>query len=100
MSRKIVYYFTIIFISVLFPLVVRIILTFKMYSFIIPPMKINLDKIEKERKRQGLTKTALAHLVGITKSAYSDFVRRKATKLSTLDKIAKALGYDPKDLLT
>jgi transcriptional regulator with XRE-family HTH domain len=62
-------------------------------------MKINLDKIEKERIRQGLTKTALAGLVGITKSAYSDFVRRKATKLSTLDKIAKALGYDPKDLL-
>jgi transcriptional regulator with XRE-family HTH domain len=62
-------------------------------------MKINLEKIERERVRQGLTKSALAEKINITKSAYSDFVRRKATKLSTLVRIADALGYDPKDLL-
>jgi len=64
-------------------------------------MKIDNEKIEKERKRQGLTATELAKKVGITRQAYSTFVRRRrSTKLSTLAKIAEALDVDPKDLLT
>ena len=63
-------------------------------------MKINIEKIEKERKRQGLTATELAKKVGITRQAYSIFVRRsRSTKLSTLAKIAEVLDFDPKDLL-
>jgi len=63
-------------------------------------MKIDIEKIEKERKRQGLTATELAKKVGITRQAYSTFVRRRrSTKLSTLAKIAEALDFDPKDLL-
>ena len=64
-------------------------------------MKINIEKIEKERKRQGLTAMELAEKVGITRQAYSVFLHRsRSTKLSTLTKIAKALDFDPKDLLT
>jgi len=64
-------------------------------------MKINVEKIEKERKRQGLTATELARKIGVTRQAYSIFLRRSgSTKLSTLSRIAKALDFDPKDLLT
>ena len=64
-------------------------------------MKINVEKIEKERKRQGLTAMELAGKVGITRQAYSVFLRRNgSTKLSTLARIAEALDFDPKDLLT
>ena len=63
-------------------------------------MKIDIEKIEKERKRQGMTAIELAKKVGITRQAYSIFVRRSgSTKLSTLAKIAEVLDFDPKDLL-
>ena len=64
-------------------------------------MKINIEKIEKERKRQGLTAMELAEKIGITRQAYSIFLcRSRSTKLSTLARIAKVLDFDPKDLLT
>ena len=62
-------------------------------------MKINVEKIEKERKRQGLTAMELARRIGITRAAYSFFLRVGSTKLGALVKIAKALDFDPKDLL-
>lgn len=62
-------------------------------------MKINIVKIEKERIRKGITGAKLAELSGITKQAYSDFLKSGSTKLSTLTKIAGALDFDPKDLL-
>jgi len=63
-------------------------------------MKINIEKIEKERKRQGLTAMELARRIGITRAAYSFFLRVGSTKLGTLAKIAKVLDFDPKDLLS
>ena len=63
-------------------------------------MKINIEKIEKERKRQGLTAMELARRIGITRAAYSFFLRVGSTKLGTLVKIAKVLDFDPKDLLS
>jgi len=64
-------------------------------------MKINVEKIEKERKRQGLTATELAEKIGVTRQAYFKFVHRGgSTKLSTLTRIAEAIDFDPKDLLT
>jgi len=62
-------------------------------------MKINVEKIEKERKRQGLTAMELARRIGITRATYSFFLRAGSTKLNTLVKIAKVLDFDPKDLL-
>ena len=62
-------------------------------------MKINIAKIEKERERQKFTQTKLAMLIGITKQAYSCFLKRGSTKLGTLTKIAEVLDFDPKDLL-
>lgn len=62
-------------------------------------MKINIMKIEKERERQKLTRPELAKLIGISRQAYSDFLRTGSTKLSTLTKIAKVLDIDGKDLI-
>ena len=70
-------------------------------QYIMPSiMKINIEKIEKERKRQGLTAMELARRIGITRAAYSFFLRVGSTKLGTLVKIAKVLDFDPKDLLS
>ena len=62
-------------------------------------MKINIVKIEKERERQKLSKSALAKLIGISRQAYADFLNSGSTKLSTLTKIAKILDLDGKDLI-
>jgi transcriptional regulator with XRE-family HTH domain len=62
-------------------------------------VEINIAKIEKERERQKLTRSELARLIGISRQAYSRFIRTRSTKLSTLTKIARTLDFDPKDLL-
>jgi len=62
-------------------------------------MKINIAKIERERIRQNLTITALASQANISKQVYWSFIKRGSTRLQTLEKIAKALDFDPKDLL-
>lgn len=60
---------------------------------------VNVDKIEKERNRLGLNKSEFASKIGITKQAYYDLLRFKSTKLTTLDKIARVLGFEARDLL-
>ena len=76
------------------------ILTLNFTCFIIVTMKMNIDKIERERKRQGLTKTEMALKMGMSRQAYWDFINNGSTRLSTLTKIAEILEFDPKDLLT
>lgn len=63
-------------------------------------MKINIKKLEKERLKLGLNKTELSRLVGIGYYAYQAIIRKGSTKLTTLNRIAKALKVDTKDLLT
>lgn len=62
-------------------------------------MKINIEKIEKERLRKIISKPELAALAGISRQTYYDFLKSGSTKLSTLTRIAEILDFDPKDLL-
>ncbi|MFH1627491.1 MAG: helix-turn-helix transcriptional regulator [Pseudomonadota bacterium] len=64
-------------------------------------MKINLDKIQKLMDKQGLNKTALALKMGVKESwVYEILAGRQGKTFATLEKIADALGVDPKDLLS
>jgi len=68
-----------------------------LYSY---PMKLNIKKLEHERKRLGLTKAAFSKRFGLTVSTYSKMVEHKSTKIVTLTKIASVLKLDPRDLLS
>jgi len=73
---------------------------FLQYVFIISAMKLNTKKIETERKRAGLTKSAFSEKIGMSVSAYCRMLDGKSTKIKTIVRIAHILHYDPKDLLT
>jgi len=60
---------------------------------------INIERLERKRKRQGLSIVELSNKVGMTKQAYYDILNNKSTKISTLKKIADTLGSNYKDLL-
>jgi len=66
-------------------------------------MELNLDKIEKELRRRGWSKVRLAREMGEKRQwPYAILKASKADNLTlrTVTKIAKALDFDPKDLLT
>jgi len=62
-------------------------------------MELNIEKIDRELKRLGLSKYILAQKMGINKETIYSIFRRKSTKISTINQIAKILDVDPKDLL-
>ena len=64
-------------------------------------MKLNLDKIQKLMDWQGLNKTALALKMGVKESwVYEILAGRQGKTFATLEKLADALGANPKDLLS
>ena len=76
-------------------------LTENQIGFILPAMiRIYIEKMERERKRLGLSKAEIERLVKLKQSAYSKILTRRSTSISTLNRIAEALYLDPKDLLT
>ena len=62
-------------------------------------MELNIEKIDRELKRLGLSKYTLAQKMGINKETIYSIFRRKSTKISTINEIAKILDVDPRDLL-
>ena len=62
-------------------------------------MRINIEKIERERLHLGINKAKFASKVGISRQLYYEFLNTGSTKLSTLEKIAKSLDIDTKDFL-
>jgi transcriptional regulator with XRE-family HTH domain len=60
---------------------------------------IKVKKIEKRRKLQGISIVDLSAKLGMSKQAYYDIRRSESTKISTLKKIAVALGFNYKELL-
>ena len=62
-------------------------------------MKINTTKIEKYRKRAQMTMAAFAKLIGIQTSTYFYIIKKATTKFKTVDKIAKVMDVESKDLL-
>jgi plasmid maintenance system antidote protein VapI len=64
-------------------------------------MKLNKRKIEIELARLEWTKYRLAKEMGVTRQwVYTVLGRNGGCTLRTVDRIAHALGADPKDLLT
>ena len=63
-------------------------------------MKLNTQKIEKELKRLGWTRADLARVLNVKRQAVYIFLAQDTLpRLSTLEKYARALGVDPKDLI-
>ena len=62
-------------------------------------MKLYIRKLEAERKRLKLTKTAFSRKFGLTDSTYQKMLKAESTALKTLTKIASVLKIDPRDLL-
>jgi DNA-binding XRE family transcriptional regulator len=60
---------------------------------------IDINRIEKERKRRKLSKYKMSELLGMSRQAYYDICVNKSTKINTLDKIANVLGLKSKDLI-
>jgi predicted transcriptional regulator len=63
-------------------------------------MKLDSRKLEAERTRLSLSKTGFARKIGMSVSAYGRMIQGSKTKITTITRIANALHYDPKDLLT
>ncbi|HHT9146515.1 MAG TPA: helix-turn-helix domain-containing protein [Candidatus Wunengus sp. YC61] len=63
-------------------------------------MKLNSIKLETERGRMKLSKTGFARHIGMSVSAYCRMLDGASTKITTINRIAEALNYEPKDLLT
>jgi len=64
-------------------------------------MKLNKRKIDIEMTRLGWSKCRLAQEMGVSRQwVYVILKRTGGCTLRTVDRIAQALGADPKDLLT
>jgi hypothetical protein len=60
-------------------------------------MKLNISKIEKELNRQGITKTAFAGTLNISRQRL--YIMLKTPTLKTAERLGKALDIYWKDLL-
>jgi len=64
-------------------------------------MKINIEKIRLEMDKQGINAPALALKMGKKESwIYEILAGRQGKTFATLEKLADALGANPKDLLS
>ena len=63
-------------------------------------MVVNLSsKLKAMRKQKGLTQLELANKIGVSESYICQIENGKMISIKKLDKMAKALGCEPKDLL-
>jgi len=64
-------------------------------------MKLNIEKIQKIMEKQALTKTQLAVRMRVKESwVYEILAGRQGKTFYTVEKLADALGVNPKDLLS
>ncbi len=63
-------------------------------------MTVNLsNKLKMRRKQKGLTQLEVANKIGVSESYICQIERGKMISIKKLDRLAKALGCEPKDLL-
>jgi len=63
-------------------------------------MKLNVKKVRMEMDRQGLTYESIGKTLHITRQAVGYYLYCPSTlSLTTINKLAKVLNCDPKDLL-
>ena len=63
-------------------------------------IQLNTEKIKRELKLRGWSQQDLAKELGVTRQAVNSMMRRKSAGLRLLGRVAMALDYDPKDLLS
>ena len=64
-------------------------------------MKLNTRKINRELERLGWTRAFLAEKAGTTRQSVYNWLTLESTpRMLNVERLAKALGLDPKDLLT
>jgi transcriptional regulator with XRE-family HTH domain len=64
-------------------------------------MKLNTRKINRELERFGWTRAVLAKKAGTTRQSVYNWLTLESTpRMVNVERLAKALGLDPKDLLT
>jgi ribosome-binding protein aMBF1 (putative translation factor) len=62
-------------------------------------MKLNIKKINQELERLGWTRTEYAKQLKISKQLLTYHLRHYVKSISVVEKLAKPLNIDPKDLL-
>ena len=62
-------------------------------------MELHKTKIRLEMERNKWTPSELARRMGVSRQAVSKIFSGNGITLKTIDKIADALGLDPKDLI-
>jgi len=63
-------------------------------------MRVHIQKIEKEMERLGWSVAKLAEMSGLSRQTIYDRLQNEnGGNIQTIEKIAKALDVDPKDLL-
>jgi transcriptional regulator with XRE-family HTH domain len=62
-------------------------------------IKLNIKRIEQERKRLKLSQAKFSRLVGLSDSAYWKIKETESTTIPRLNKIGNALHLDPLELL-
>jgi len=58
------------------------------------------EKIRGILKERGLTQSALAKKMGLTRQSVSYTIHKGLQRFATLNKLAKILGCDPRDLIS
>jgi transcriptional regulator with XRE-family HTH domain len=62
-------------------------------------MKLNIPKVRREMKLLKMSQADLAKELGLTRQAVWKYFKYGATSFRVVDRLAKVLGLDPKDLI-
>jgi len=62
-------------------------------------MKMNIDLLENERRKNCLSKGEFAQLLGVSAAYYSGLLKGKLSAIDVIVRMAKRLECDPKELL-
>jgi len=60
---------------------------------------INIELLEKRRRKLKITKYRMADYLGMSRQSYYTIINKKSTSLKTIDKIAGILGLKSKDII-
>ena len=60
---------------------------------------LNIELIESERIKQGISKYRMSKKLNKSRQAYYDIIKRKSTTLKTINKIADILHIDVRSII-
>jgi len=62
-------------------------------------MRLNIEKLETERRRKNLSKEAFSEFLGLHRTSYGKILKHESTTIKTLNWIAEKLHVNPLRLL-